>query len=312
MFTIFLLPLFFLDDDQFQQFVKIAPSKWEQFSPDPMQYSTRCELAQTRNGQDLGTATFIFKRLNNLSLVEWRNSNQAREGAAGINSEYSFQLDLNRTGTWTPSIVGDDERIRSAVLNRYNGFVANPDRASLILAPGLFLPTIPWSNAQMVTFLGAKELNSNDPNIRHVEMSFRFAFDDSVRLITGTTAEPVKSAKIVFEANDWLPLSSEVRYEVDADNKFEVSRIITRDSKRQLASTEERLRSLSSNDVAVTVVKYENLGLIPQAKEFRLPYYGLPEFKRDLNWTDWLVRIIALGILVAITIFIGKKLSRKC
>ena len=290
----------------YQDFLNHAKVKWAKQLNSIGSYSVVCNVERKNEGLPTdkgGSARVQAKRLGRQFLVESFDESSQKGKTAAINSEYHFQLEKTNSQQWHVAEVDGNEGDKLNEINRtISNSVFQSDFMHLMICRAMRLTEIPWENSDAVKLVTAKAIEDHGDH-RIVELTFDFNFDDSVKNILGRSDRGFKSGTFVFETLNWKMLSSIIDYDSGRE-KIKFFHNNNFDSEGRLSSRIDRLDFIGIDLISVVTIDQFEWLPIPKASEFRLPHYGLPEFKAKS--TSWWWSILFLAVALAAVAYYAK------
>ncbi len=295
----------------YQRFLKEAEQCWIQRLNTKRSYSYSFDLARRNEGvkDPGGNAIVKLKRLSGTRLFEsLSTSTPSNSRVFATNNDYSFGLRSTDGRSWFIDTIGSKWELEKplpfedggeSIRQEYTNTIFHPDYEHYTIASTIPIDRIPWTDTSLVRLVSARMIDPTSNEI--AEFSFDFHFDDS-HSFPGVRWKPIEFRKLTirFKTQNWEPLYSDLTQASGAYDEPVTIRFI------QTANlgTDGRLESLKrelvftgpTTNVTSTIdfTHFQRFGK-PSTNEFRLPHYGLPDYKSSSRWSNlW----IGLGLML--------------
>ncbi len=297
--------LFFLEDgDIYKAFLDRSAATWEKAAKTHQNYTVKIRWTTRIDGQadSVTEGNMLFKRRGDLAVYERWDDRGVPVMAIGINKEYSFIISRRGDGPWSVGTAGDEEKILKRVYAEFNGMKANPDRDPLLVAGNFYLPAIPWDTSKVTC------LNSESVDDTHVKLHFAFDIEETPVL---KNAHLLRKSEVTFLKDSWLPVSSRTDYRINQDFAYDMYLDTERDDQgRVQRMTQKLVVRGGDNMVAFTEIEYLEWMPVADSSEFRLPHYGLPEYKAaPRSIARWIV-VAGVAVLILVGLYFRKSWSQ--
>ena len=303
-----LVGIFILDDDVYAVFLKKCLPVWEQRIKSRDAFALVVEASRKNEGTKVPDTNFemTFKRLGDKLIYEVDTGTEKRVLCLG--EDYAFEL-VYVNGQWVVESFSepwDDSQSKDlksdalAIKRGFGGTIFKPTARELVIGPMIPFHHIPWGDNEAVTCVGQRRVGSV------LELDFDFNFADGIKFMNGADAKCLKSGTLRIDENGWLLRGIESVWSTGERDRVELvqKNSFTEGGKLEsIVQTSDFSEGFSSRIEIASITPLEE----PNAEEFKLSYYGLPELEMDRPFSIiWVVPAL-LVFFFAFCIWLGKK-----